>query len=126
MTTDQRKAYKITEKNLRDFMFGISFNLWTSDKRDNNNKELEQEHNDRMNLVEIWENKLTPKQQKLLFAMFKNKLTGERDKFIIKTDMKTLMNMCDKIKSKLNDDEWGATYDFMKLLDYLGNGSITR
>lgn len=122
--TDQRKAYKIKEKNLRDFMFAISFNLWISDKRDNNNKELEKEHNDRINLVEIWESKLTPKQQKLLFAMFKNKLTGEQDKFIIKTDTKTLMNMCDKIKSKLNDEEWDATADFMKLLEYLGNGKI--
>lgn len=113
-------------KNIKDFMFTISFNLWNSDNRDNNNEDLEREHYERMNLVEVWQSKLTPKQQKLLLGIFKNKLTGEEDKFIIKTDMKTLINMSAQIKKKLTNDEWDDTVDFMSLLGYLREGLKTR
>ena len=123
-------------KNIKDFMFNISLiHSWNYDKitpwiADDNidiiNEHLQRNHYEHMKLVEAWESKLTPEEQKLLLALFKYKITGKHDDDVSNSSMMSLIIISLKIEKKLTEDEWNDTCIFIMVLGNIRESLKTR
>lgn len=123
-------------KNIKDFMFNISLiyswnyakiTPWIADDNiDIINEHLQRNHYEKMKLVEAWESKLTPEEQKLLLALFKYKITGKHDDDVCNSSMMSLIIISLKIEKKLTEDEWFDTKIFIMDLGNIGEVLKTR
>ena len=106
-------------KNIYEFTNEVSFNLWSVFVMQKQDKIGEELHNQHVKLIDVLETKLTQKEQKLLLCMFKQSLTGYQDKYVVKTDLKTMKNILTNIKTKLTNEEHTETMKFIEMLKML-------